>query len=254
MTKGELAPAKTSGLAKLVGLIALAVAGQFLSRWLGGRHVTNLGAPAQKVSFGADLILLACVPFGFYLAPKLSLPGTPLYDRLIRREGIARELNYAFYRSLVLVVVTFVAALAVAMLSHSAVHPEGNHTPTPLPVAMLLALAAALREEIEFRLGLLTVLAWLINRTQHAIHTERKSVALWIANILQAMAFGAVHLVVSANTASTLSLLNVVREPRTVSGVVFGYAYLNYGLDTSIMTHALFDASISALATVFARL
>ena len=241
-------------LAKLGILFLLALAGQLISRWLGGRHVTNLGAPTQGVSFGADLILLACVPFGFFLAPTLSLPGTPLFDRWVHREGFARELNRAFYRSLVLVLVTLTAALALAAIPHAPVHVEGTNIPTPLPLAMMLSIAAAFREEIEFRLGLLTVLAWLVSHASRAISARRESASLWIANLIQAMAFGAIHLVVGTRSTSTLSLLAVMREPRTISGVILGYAYFSYGLDTAIMTHALFDASISTLAAVFARI
>ena len=43
-------------------------------------------------------------------------------------------------------------------------------------------------------------------------------------------------------------------EPRTVGGVILGYAYIRYGLESAIMTHALGDALIFVLLTLFAKL
>jgi len=251
----EVRDAKQYRLAKLGILIALAVAGQFIARWIAGRYVTNLGAPAQRASVAIDLILLALVPIGFFLAPKLSLPGTPLLDRLMRRDRLAHEFNRALYRSLVLALISLVAALAVSRIPHAPVHSEGLSTPLPLPLGILLAIAAALREEIEFRLGLLTVMAWLIDQSVRANAGERRLVSLWIANVIQAMAFGAIHQIVgfTART-SALSFSGVVLDPRTISGVVLGYAYIRYGLDISIMTHALADSAIFVMAATFARL
>jgi len=242
-------------LAKLGILIALALAGQFVARWIAGRYVANLGAPAQSASVAIDVILLACVPIGFLLAPRLSLPGTPLLDRWMRREYIATEFNRALFRSFVLALISLIAALVVSMIPHALIHTEGVSAPIPLPLAISLAIAAAFREEIEFRLGLLTVLAWLINQSSRAISADRKSASQWIANIIQAIAFGALHQVAGfTGRTSALSFSGVMLEPRTISGVILGYVYIRYGLETAIMTHALGDASIFALVALFARL
>jgi hypothetical protein len=242
-------------VAKLGILIALAIAGQFIARWIGSRYVTNLSAPAQNASVAIDLILLASVPFGFFLAPRLSLPGTPLLDRWMRREPVGPEFNRTLYRSLVLALISLIAALAVSLLPHARVHTEGINAPIPLAFDILLAIAAALREEIEFRLGLLTVLAWLINQASRALFSGGRTVSLWIANLIQAMAFGALHQIAGfAGRTSTLSLTGVMLEPRTVGGVILGYAYIRYGLESAIMTHALGDALIFVLLTLFAKL
>ena len=236
-------------LAKLGTLFALALAGQFITRWIAGRYVAHLGAPAQNVSVAVDLVLLACVPVGFFVAPRLALPGTPLLDRVLCRDSFARELNRAIYRSLVLALMMLAASLAVATIPHARMPVEGTETPIPLPLALVLAIAAAFREEIEFRLGLLTVLGWLIER-----FSDRKSLSLWIANFVQAIAFGAIHQIAGfTGRTGSLSLTSVMLEPRTISGVVLGFAYVRFGLETAIMTHAINDASVFALAALFAR-
>ena len=223
-------------LAKLVVLIALAIAGQLIARWIAGRYVSNLGAPAQHLSFAVDAILLACVPFGYLLAPRLSIRVLPLLD--------AGDLRRALFRALVLALVSMAGALLVSTIHHPNT-TSGISAPIPPPLAIVLAIAAAFREEIEFRLGLLTVLGWLL----HKIARENRSASLWSANVAQAMAFGALHQVAGfTGRTSTLSLTGVVLEPRTISGIVLGYAYMKYGLETAILAHAIGDSTIFALA------
>jgi membrane protease YdiL (CAAX protease family) len=251
----ELRDSPQSRIAKLGILIALALGGQLFARWIADSYVTNLSPSAQSASVAFDLILLACVPFGFFLTPSLSLPGTPLLDRWMHREHALGEFNRTLYRSLVLALISLTAALAVAMIPHHVVHTANTDPPVPVPLDVLLAVAAALREEVEFRLGLLSVLAWLINQASRALSADRKSMSLWTANFLQAMVFGALHQLAGfTGRTSTMSLASVILEPRTIGGLFLGYAYVRYGLECAIMMHAFGDASIFALATLFARL
>jgi membrane protease YdiL (CAAX protease family) len=251
----ELRDSPQSRIAKLGLLIALALGGQLFARWIADSYVTNLSPSAQSASVAIDLILLACVPFGFFLAPSLSLPGTPLLDRWMRRERALGEFNRTLYHSLVLALISLTASLAVAMIPHYVVHTANTDRPVPVPLDVVLAVAAALREEVEFRLGLLTVLAWLVNQAARALSADRKSMSLWIANLIQALVFGALHQIAGfTGRTSTRSLAGVILEPRTVGGLFLGYAYLRYGLECAIMMHAFSDASIFALATLFARL
>jgi hypothetical protein len=46
----------------------------------------------------------------------------------------------------------------------------------------------------------------------------------------------------------------VILEPCTIGGVILGYAYIRYGRERAIITHAICDASIFALVALFARL
>jgi hypothetical protein len=233
-------------LAKLVILIALAIVGQLVARWIAGRYVVNLGAPAQNASIAVDLVLLACVPFGYLLAPRLSIRVLPLLDD----DDFSRTL----FRSLVLALVSLAAAIAVSLIPHARASAAGMNSPIPFPLSMVLAIAAAFREEIEFRLGLLTVLAQTFNSLLYKIMRGNRSPSLWIANIAQAMAFGALHQVAGfTGRTSTLSFTSVMFEPRMVSGLVLGYAYMHYGLETAILAHAIGDGAIFALASLSAR-
>ncbi|HVN30326.1 MAG TPA: CPBP family glutamic-type intramembrane protease [Candidatus Binataceae bacterium] len=230
-------------LAKLALLIGLAIAGQFIARLIATWYVNGVSAPAQHASIATDWLLLVCVPFGLFTAPTLSISSTPLLDRLMRREPIAHQFNRALFHSLVLVVISLAAGLALLMLPHP--HSQAPTTtldaPVPLPFAMLLALAAPLREEIEFRLGLLTALGWIIYRM-----TRRRPLSLAIANVGQALLFGAIHQLAGfTGRTSALSLIGIVLEPRTIGGLIGGYAYFSYGLEVAVMTHAIYDATIS---------
>ena len=172
---GERRDSEQARLPKLGILLALALAGQFVTRWIAGRYVTNLGAPAQSATIAMDVLLVACIPFGFVLAPRLSLPGTPLLDGWIRRESGTGDLRRTLYRSLMLALLSLAAGLLVLMLWRSSIHTASLGRAMPMSVGMVLAIAAAFREEIEFRLGLLTVLAWLIDRVSRAISSEHQT-------------------------------------------------------------------------------
>jgi hypothetical protein len=229
-------------LAKLVALIVLAIAGQLLARWIAGRYVVNLGAPAQHASVAVDLILLACVPFGYLFAPSLSIRVLPLLD-----DG---NLNRTVFRALVIAIISLAAGIAVSMIPHARPSTGGLSAPIPFPLGIVLAIAAAFREEIEFRLGLLTVLGWLL----YKLMRDKRSPALWTANIAQAAAFGALHQIAGfTGRTSSLSPTGVLLDPRTISGVVLGYAYSHYGLETAILAHAIGDSAIFALVALFAR-
>lgn len=225
-------------LARLVILVALAVAGQVIARMIAGSYVVDLGAPAQHVSVATDLILLACVPFGYFLAPKLSIRVLPLIE-----DG---NFNRALFRSLVLALISLAAGIVISQLPHTRASGSGTIAPIPLPLGIVLAIAAAFREEIEFRLGLLTVVAWIL----YKLVRDKRSPALWTANIAQSIAFGALHQIAGFTGRTSLSIIGVMLDPRTVGGLVIGYAYITYGLETAILTHVIGDSAVLALAAL----
>ena len=243
-------------LAKLALLVALALGGQFVARWIAGRYVVGLSSRAQDASLMFEWLVLACVPLGWFAAPTLSISPTPLLDRWMRREPAGSEFNRALYRSLVLVAISLGAGMLLLMFPH--LHTQSGdatlNTPIPLPYAMLLAVVAPFREEVEFRLGLLTLLAWILFQLMRPALGARTRPALAIANLMQAMLFGALHQLAGfTGRTATLSLVGVMLEPRTLSGVVFGYGYIRYGLEVAIMTHMMFDGAISAAGAIFPR-
>lgn len=100
-------------------------------------------------------------------------------------------------------------------------------------------------EELHFRLLILTVLAWL------AAKVTRGSAVWWTAIVIQAIAFGAMH---AFSGESPLwwepRLVQALLDPRIVAGLVIGYAYWRWGLESSFIAHASTNAAVFALTMI----
>lgn len=100
-------------------------------------------------------------------------------------------------------------------------------------------------EELHFRLLILTALAWLSAKLM------RGPSAWWTAIVIQALAFGAMH---ALSGESPLwwepRSAQMMLDPRIVAGVVLGYAYWRWGLESSLIAHASTNAFVLLLALV----
>ncbi len=113
----------------------------------------------------------------------------------------------------------------------------------PLPARILYG---GFTEELLIRFGLMSTLAWLFWRLLQ--RRDRPSPALfWAAIILSAIPFGVGHLplVAAATGGLTLEVVIWVVGANAVIGVVAGYLFWRYGLESAIIAHSLahvFDA------------
>jgi hypothetical protein len=111
--------------------------------------------------------------------------------------------------------------------------------PGPLDL-FLRSLSAALTEEIFFRLGLMTLFAWILRSI--VTKSESREPSLSIANLLAALLFAAAHLPghVSAETA-TAGLVMGILIFNCVGGMIMGWLYARYGLLSAILAHFVGD-------------
>lgn len=100
---------------------------------------------------------------------------------------------------------------------------------------------AALSEEVLFRFGIISILAWL---TWLAVPREKgyKAFRFWLPIVLQALLFGWGHVHEGLlQFAVGGTLLQVIIAPQTWSGIVFGYSYSKHGLEVAMALHASID-------------
>lgn len=100
---------------------------------------------------------------------------------------------------------------------------------------------AALSEEVLFRFGFISVLAWL---TWMAVPRGKgyKAFGFWLPIVLQALLFGWGHVHEGLlQFAVGGTLLQVIIAPQTWSGIAFGYSYSKYGLEVAMALHASID-------------
>jgi membrane protease YdiL (CAAX protease family) len=118
----------------------------------------------------------------------------------------------------------------------------GQFPHPPFPVSILASLSAGIGEEIAFRgffFGLWAlILRWLFRRF------NGQTAALWIANILAALAFGAGHLggamvIVGASSLTALSpvLLVEIFLLNGIVGIAAGQQYIKSGLIAAAGVH-----------------
>lgn len=114
----------------------------------------------------------------------------------------------------------------------------------------LRSLSAALTEEITFRLGLMTLLAWILMSFASKSTTAEPYVS--IANLLAALVFAAAHLPghVTAESA-TLDLVMGILVFNGVAGMMMGWLYARYGLLSAILAHFVGDVVGYAIPSLF---
>ncbi len=128
--------------------------------------------------------------------------------------------------------------------------PQAN-VKEPAPwIGLLASTSAGVTEEILFRLGLMTSLAWLLT-----VLTRRPAAGPLItllANVLAALAFAAVHLPQAKEFygLSTLMVL-VVMIGNGVPGVIFGWLFRRFGLVTAMVAHFGADVVLHVIEPIF---
>jgi membrane protease YdiL (CAAX protease family) len=120
-------------------------------------------------------------------------------------------------------------------------------------IGALVAIAAAISEEIQFRMVLYALLGWVARLISRDSRGHPGRTALWIVTLLQGYAFGLVHLAPLAgalfHSTWRLMLAGIVM-PQTWEGVVFGRLYLHRGLEASIIAHASMDLTLFVFAAI----
>jgi membrane protease YdiL (CAAX protease family) len=109
-------------------------------------------------------------------------------------------------------------------------------------------------EEIHFRLFLMTAIVWLITKLLRAPAGALSASGWWTAIVIQGLLFGAIH---AATGEGTLwwepRAMQMLLEPRTIAGIVLGYVYWRWGVETSIFAHVIADMSVLCYLTLFAH-
>jgi len=114
---------------------------------------------------------------------------------------------------------------------------------------LLGALSAGLGEEIGFRLGLLTVLVWVVGWFWHDDTGRIRPAGFWLANLVVAVSFGAFHLT-NLSAAGLPPMTGLVIRAIFGNGLLaltFGWLYKRYGLESAILTHFLLDIFLYVL-------
>ncbi|RPJ27604.1 MAG: CPBP family intramembrane metalloprotease [Chloroflexi bacterium] len=183
---------------------------------------------------------------GYWFARKLGLPGIFSEDGNWRRW---------FFIPLLLGLVCGVF-IVVGDLLFAPINDFGRFPHPAFPVSILASLSAGIGEEIMFRgfvFGLWGLLLnWLLKRF------NGRTVALWIANVIAALAFGAGHLgtVVFLTGAASLAELSPVLLVEVFLlngsiGLIAGERYMKDGLVAAAGVHFWTDVVFHVMWGLF---
>jgi hypothetical protein len=194
-----------------------------------GVPMPDLGVPDSVLGLASAGIVLVVYGLlglaGYWFARKLGLPG------IYREKGSWRGW---FFIPLGLGLVSGVL-LVLGDVLFAPINGFGRLAHPGFPVSILASISAGIGEEIAFRVFLFglwgLILTWAFKRF------NGRTAALWIANLIAALAFGAGHLgtimaLTGATSLSSLSpiLLAEIFLLNGVIGLVAGERYMKDGL------------------------
>jgi membrane protease YdiL (CAAX protease family) len=218
---------------------------------------------------GVTIVMAALIPLALRLNRELGLPGAPLIAAKIAREKLhfsirsllRVSLGYAMLAAMAGASVLAIVIVPLLLIQHGG-GPALKLPPMPMLtvapgriafIGALIAIAAAISEEIQFRLVLYAILGWIVRLMSRDSRGHPGRLALWIVTIVQGYLFGLIHLAPLAGTllhSTPKFLLGGLVMPQTWEGVVFGRLYLRRGLEASIIAHASMDVALFVLAAI----
>ena len=217
---------------------------------------------------GVTILCAALMPLAVRLSRELGLPGAPLIAAKCAGEKLhfsirsllRVSISYAFLAAVAGASVLAILVVPLLLMSHGSAGFKLPNAPmlTVAPgriafVGALVAIAAAVSEEIEFRFVLYAIFGWLARLMSRDSRGHPGRRALWIVTLVQGYLFGLIHLAPLAGTlfhSTPKFLLGALVMPQTWEGVVFGRLYLRRGLEVSIIAHASMDVSLFVLAAI----
>ncbi len=189
-------------------------------------------------SFAQSALLLALVVWaGVALAPAVGLRA-PAFEAAVTGRPIVPALRSQLLPGLMAGVLGGMLLFAVGRYAPAALAEAQERLTLPLVARVLYG---GITEELLLRWGLMTSLVWLAWRfLQHrrgAVHAG----FVWLAIAVSAFIFGAGHLPAASVLVGALdaNVVGFVIGANTAFGLLFGYLFWRYGLESAMIAHAL---------------
>jgi hypothetical protein len=195
---------------------------------------------------------------GLLLANRIGL-GAPILEAWLSGAPVRERLKAIAAPSIVAGVLAGIVLIGLSALvfgpllraefASLGVTPPATLNP-PAWQGLLASFYGAFDEEILLRLFALTLLAWLGSRVSRTPVGRPTTAVLWIANILAALLFGVGHLPAAAAAGLPLTGLLIAQIVllNGLAGLVFGWLYWTYGLESAMLAHFSADIVLHVIA------
>ncbi|WP_158886137.1 CPBP family glutamic-type intramembrane protease [Rhodanobacter sp. L36] len=181
---------------------------------------------------------------GLYLGSSYGLDAPWLRSRIERRSS---SMHSRWAWTIFLGFIAGAIVLGLSLSGSSEMPQHGRQALANAGRGFLASFYGGIVEETEFRLGLISVLVWLIARCNGRIATSWMFV---VAIILAALLFGAGHLpaaFASGMAHATWPVLRIILLNALV-GSVFGWLFWKYGLEHAMVAHFSADIVLHVIA------
>jgi hypothetical protein len=220
-------------------LVSLTIVTQLVSvSFASDKDFVDVFLPSMIVLLPVSTALAA---LGLWSGSKIGLGAPLLIAMLMRNPGALRQV--ARVTALAAVVGLF-AGLFLWLLRLATLDflppelPELGHR--GVVGGLLVSVSAAIGEEVWIRLGVMTILAWILVRASGR-HNLTPQIA-WTAILVSALAFGAIHLPqLAAAGAATPIGIGATMLGNTLVGIVCGWFFWRRGIISAITAHFAVD-------------
>ncbi len=208
-----------------------------------------------------DVIPFGIFPafFGLLLANRTGF-DLPLIKALLARKPLGKLIKNEALAALISALILSIVAIIVLLVLKPAVQNdfasqglslsdfEGG-SQAPYWAMGLASFSAGTLEEIGFRLGLMSLVAFLGGLLWKDAAKHPASGVIWTAIFLVALLFGALHIsnITTLGLPLTTSLIVYAVIGNCLPGILFGWLYWKRGLETAILTHIIFDLCVHVL-------
>jgi membrane protease YdiL (CAAX protease family) len=205
--------------------------------------------------FIEQFVIFGVIPagLGLFLIPRLGIK-LPLFENWAGGAGHSIDTRKVLRDSLIFALVLAVVGVMVQTLIKRDLNALGlgvGASPhTTWWSMLLLAFSAGVVEEIVFRLGLLTIVAAVVNVIWKPRSSYLKSGAFWLANIITALFFSAAHFLnySSLQVPLTFGLIWKTIAGNSLAAAAFGWLYWKRGLVSAMLAHFILDVCIYVIA------
>ncbi len=189
------------------------------------------------------VLLAIAIGLGLLLARRTGL-GVPLVERWLSGKTVLEEVKAIVVPSVILGVIagSIIVALEAGFFAPRMGEALSQVPEVPAWQSFLACFYGGITEELLMRLGLFSLLAWLLGKINHTAEGFPSGVALWAANILVAVLFGIGHLPATATLVPLTPL--IVTRALVLNGtaaLAFGYLYWTRGLESAMLAHFTAD-------------
>jgi membrane protease YdiL (CAAX protease family) len=216
--------------------------------------IITLQIGTQALMYGAVAIV------GLFLASRSGL-GAPILTGLLHGEPVGDRVRGMLLPSIALGVASGIIVIAAdAVLFGPLLAEEMNRLGIDIPASQLMPPAwqgflasfyGGIVEEILLRLGLMTLIAWILKWFWHTPPPNPRPAAgaIWTANIIAAVLFGLGHLPATFALGLPPDLLVISRAIilNGVIGVTAGWLYWKHGIESAMVAHFSADIVLHVL-------